>query len=636
MTLSRLAWRCIGLHLVPAIIFAAFTGVYTTDFSLWEKHVLVGPNPYWLPSGPMALILIYSAFMVDSTRRLAFERYVWRTQILTATDDLASAWSNGFYSAFTTLFRKKKPTPSATAFAFTYFLCILTIQLTTASIFATSLSRSAGDVNTEDYQTVLGLSEYIPQIDQTSLSSLLDSSLLEPFMNSEKIEAPGLVNASLYDSLRVDSGILYARGDANMTTFNASCYLVPDTKTTYNTADKTWTIDVNLPNGHVELEPIIELAPNTLRSVLPRGGLTDQSLLAQFFVSTMEIVDGDDTSTSKASFDPPIIIRDAVGDVLTTYRALTIVGCSLDVFKAMQNLDLGELRQVFPGYSGESPDNRLWSNFNPPNPDYFASYPAAVKAAIRLWPYVFALSPPTEYPLVLNTTSAGSTTSKTFTRMDQQAPSLSCNLYFMTFLRRLILRLLRINPDYTFAEGNFNRNTIRLSTLDYAISVATAAVFYALSHKPLSDMELSFRNATGTFPQFDPALSRGETSLQLYEVFMSGSSSATLSLNFFALILNLSVSIVLLLQVLFLVLRHQPPQHAKTTMTLLQAMWLAVKQTSEVSRVIERVDDPTTANLRQAGLGGELRTRLWTVENRPSRKVNGGEDDGESVYELRA
>jgi hypothetical protein len=133
-----------------------------------------------------------------------------------------------------------------------------------------------------------------PEIDDR-LSTLLNSSLLGPFLTSEKLEAPGLVNSTLYDSIDVGSGIRYARGSVNRTDFNCSCYRLPDASSMYNRIDGTWSIRATIGSEKVDFLPIVELgkwhflidpgcinsqpAPNSIRSIQPRASSTGERVI---------------------------------------------------------------------------------------------------------------------------------------------------------------------------------------------------------------------------------------------------------------------------------------------------------------------------------------------------------------------
>ncbi|KAJ7710706.1 hypothetical protein B0H17DRAFT_1173615 [Mycena rosella] len=587
-----------ALRILSLLFHSALVALHLVRISIWAaalEHRVI----FSLDNQKIASLLItgisttfgtiYSAVLVFVTQTLATRRSLQMDQPLTATHDNAAAWA-GIGSAILHLWHQKTVPASTIGVlsAFFYLANILVLHITTPALFSlqtfdsylpvTVTTQGLPSLNSAynlsesrfDSLTTVSSAFWWPMSDYSRGSLKFFPSVVGSTTN------PGLYGSTLYD---VPVNITEGAGNISVSGmgFNITCGYLSSGDMQFSVDDGGWL--GKLP-GQKDFEfGIASTQPGIISRVTPLVNSTMDGLGsmmdAMLLYSTIPIVDSNDSSSSWFNLVPPMN---------TSVSAIQVFQCSLALLAQTATLDaqtqkiltvqpeLQKTASAWGPYSGHS-DNGSIDGVTGGNP------------FIDLWAYWYNTMPPSEFELVW-----GSGT-------------------FLASVADVYL-IQQLNLP---AANHSDTRIVTLHDLENALSTIVASMFWTLGHLPPTHISIPAGMAlpNGTVQ------SQGINDVPNPPELLQGNATVTqvltkarLDLSIIAITAGLVASIALALLSLSYSLFHggigddsDLPIHGTG---ILHAIWL-YRNHPELETILEQVEDPTDANLRQAGM---IRTRL--------------------------
>ncbi|KAJ7618213.1 hypothetical protein DFH06DRAFT_1237364 [Mycena polygramma] len=573
-----------ALRVLSWILHLILVGIHLVLIFVWakglEQHVV-----FSLDNQKMASLLItgittgfvtiYSALLVFVTQSLSIRRSLEAYQPLTATHDIAAAWT-GIGSAAVHIWRQwaVPASPFGVLLAFLYLGGVIVLHVSTPALFALE-TFNATHLNHVQTQS---LPSYTWPDGHVSWDSLVEYTL-ESLINLPTVlgntTAPlGWQNGTLYDVLDYNAGTGNVAVDA--TGFNVTCGFVPDLQFS-GVSQGRWTVTSPTNWGNQTVT-----APSTQPGALVQYAVTEKSL---FYYTTTPIVDSGGNIGHWVDLSPPM--NSSISSIQFFRCSLSLVRQTAIVDSQSRSIitvepDLVKTSSSWSPYSGPGngsdvltygPDVENWS---PPNV-------TVENPLIDAWARLYSLAPASNALLDTNTDDA----------------------FAFGVPDVYLIQKLNLNP---FIATPVN---VTLHDVENTISASVAAIFWTLGHNPpASQAQLtrdpSNRNIVTVFtePVNPPFLLRGGATVT--EIIVK----ARLESNTIAISVGLVTSIMLTILSLpsSLYRGHRKGRRsAQINGTgILDIIWL-YRNHPELERLILPVRDPAINCLRQ---GGMVQTRL--------------------------
>ncbi|KAJ7435175.1 hypothetical protein FB451DRAFT_1571618, partial [Mycena latifolia] len=530
---------------------------------------------------------LYTTLLVFVTQTLSTRRSLRMNQTLTATHDTAAAWG-GIGSAFIHVWHQTVVRASLFGVLSTlmYLGAILVLHITTPALFSVQTFTIPHDIpvgtrsNIPVYNWSIAANSTVAPV-LTDMDNILTSYLPGSlsFLPSTLGDtmSPGLYEGTLYDLLNSNEGI--GDGRVNATGFNITCG--------YPAQEWLAGIDSGMASSswHVSGGGSLYSLPATQPGVISALKNKDGFVYPLTLYSTIQIVDSSDNH-------PPLLdISPAMNGSVSYIQVLQCVQ-TLVTQTAVVDAQTGHIRGVEPDikktqstwspYAGPVDTPGAWLDRDPRNT-------TSGNLFLDLWYLWYCNMPATTFDII---SSIGDMVN---------APTTAADMY--------LVETLNLHPDNSTYDPD---RTVTLHEVENALSTLVASMFWTLGNVPptlghIDWPEDSFSTHVPysqiTDEWTSPVLFQGSGTVT--EVSTQGRLNASI----IAIAVGLAASIALFLlslpSVIFRTDTYSDEASIDGTGTL-QAIWLYRNQ-SELERILPQVENPTTDNLREAGM---IRTRL--------------------------
>ncbi|KAJ7614512.1 hypothetical protein FB45DRAFT_255023 [Roridomyces roridus] len=548
------------IHLILAVLCGRGLE-HRITFSLAQQSFVA-----WLISTlATAFITIYTAVLVFLTQTLSIKRNLRRTQMLTVTHDTVAAW-RGIGSALTSVFHQTPSLPAVVP-VFLYLGGILILHITSPALFVVQVFNSTVPVPVRTQGIpAFAFATYEPSSIEARIAPLHSPLLYAegalfylPFVNSSS-PVLGLEGGMLYDVL-YNSNSSTGIATVNAVQFNMSCgyYTDPVINSTARTitilGSEYWLSDLEAGIiSTLEWYAVSDSFPSNFSIAADTGGWPIFTGSALFY-STIPISDS-------AGNTGPLVDISGVPSFGGASKA-QIFGCSLGLVNGSVIVD--SQSRLLSEWAFQK-DSSVWSPFHSSKVDSTDAYDVLVND----WDSWYSSMPGANLP---------------GTFASQPISDLSVADLF--FVERLHL--------------NFTGVSVTLHQFENALAELVASMYWTLGHMPpLPGFVPTSLEPNGP-PPMEVSLLQGNT------VFFADIVEARLDANMSFIILGTVVSAVLfLLSLHFSVFRTTEDEEIISGMGPLHIIWL-YRNHPELEEQLEQVVDPTTSNLRKAGM---VRTRL--------------------------
>ncbi|KAJ7711552.1 hypothetical protein B0H16DRAFT_1628097 [Mycena metata] len=592
------------LPLLSLVLHSALVGIHLTLLGIWERqleHRII----FSLDDQKIVNLLItaiatafgttYSALLVFVTQRLSIRRSLQIHQTITATHDSATAWA-GFGSALAQLSCQKTiPGSIGVLSAFLYLGNILVLHITTPALFSFQTfkltssyvrvaTRSLPTYNFPQYNVSDPYALYDALLDLPQLDYVTGSLYILPAIMGSNTSL-GLTNGTLYDVLDVNPGV--GNVTVNATGFDIACgyptnvHITPQKKasnfTWYYVESNDTLLDYAIPPTQ---RGIISFATNLEDPGIGILILNNGSIFTTFDIySTIPILDSNNSHLAQVDLTPPM---NTFSDPISSIQLLQ---CSLSLVSQQVVVD-AQSRQFIT----VEPDIHKTSSTWLPNVGIKVIETSTENVFLQAWAQLYSAIP-----------------QSTFARDPAGKQSGSLSVADLYLNQKLTLN--QANDDAT-------RSMVMLHDLENTLSSVVASMFWTLGNIP---PQAILKNADDGTIQISTTAG-GPTLLQGHAEVPVTSVQGRLDLSVVAISAGLAASVALfllsLLPSLFLKNRRRDTDVPIDGIGMLHAIWL-YRNHPELQTLMEQVDEPTEANLREAGM---VRTRLI-----------GGDDTGGEV-----
>ncbi|KAJ7614516.1 hypothetical protein FB45DRAFT_255097 [Roridomyces roridus] len=514
-------------------------------------------------------ITIYTAGLLFLTQTLSIKRSLRKTQMLTVTHDTFAAWQ-GLGSALSSVWHRTSF--SAVVPIFLYLTGILALHITSPALFTVQVFNSTVpvQVTTQGIPTFAfsGYNVSSPKARMDPLFSPLTYAQAAfsylPFVNSSP-PALGLEGGMLYNVLNTtDSGTGNATVDSVQ--LNMTCGYFSD-PVVNSTAPVTGEIGL-LGSEYVPSYTDIGIISTLQYDSWIRNNFSSDWFFASstVFYSTVPISD------SAGNTGPLVDISSITGP--GSAAKVQIFGCSLGLVNTSVTID--SKSRILPDERAFQKDSSVWSPFQG-SLKYESTDPYDVLA--NDWDSWYIAMPASR---IYQATDENSDAPQPF---DEKY--FAVTVADMFFIERLSL--------------NSTGSSVTLHEFEEALAELVASMYWTLGHvaPPFDSLPMGWED-NGS-PPVEVSLLQGNT------LFFADSVEARFDANMAFIILGTVVSGVLfLLSLHFSVFRTTEDEEIISGMGPLHIIWL-YRNHPELEEQLEQVVDPTTSNLRKAGM---VRTRL--------------------------
>ncbi|KAJ7584063.1 hypothetical protein C8J56DRAFT_1095199 [Mycena floridula] len=594
LTLDPLKWICLIAHLVLIVFlfslaFAPSLPPQEPGFRL-PKHIPpFSLRTAFFVSGPMSiavtgLISFLSIIMVTTTSGLTLRRQLHFRGTLTSKHDTAAAWSSLGSAAVTMLSRK----PSAVRTSLVALLYLGGISL--LHTFSSSLV-SIHPVN--ELTPIIIATEGLPDFNQGGKNFVAGPGSLMTLDALVDFPLTGLDTDIVYDVPANNVEIMTNSLKVNATQFKVTCGAVSgriNQQLLSDGIERRQLVLDSVPDTPVTLDSFMSGSSVALYSSpwAELNDATDDSFFwppTIFVVSTVPIIDNDGQPGPRIQLNPPLSYvpfgSQSTG-ALAQIQEATVLGCNLTLNEnavaniSSRNYTLLELE-------GLVANNAVW-----------ADYPVASRGPLRL-----DLTDPVD---ALLTIWGQLPDIKAVSSLNDNVFSI-CNATQLNFLDgvckslyqpdQFIMESLDIYPDLIFDSGK-SKSSASLSDLENALSIMSAKMFWfeAKGRNALFANELQFEQ--------DPTRPVAQTFLQQHNsTVMEQVQLMRVNINLFFVYPLLILAFILLGLAMpgILDCNHLQVKSAG----ILQIIWL-LQEHPEIQQTISQVEDPSTGNLRDAGM----------------------------------
>ncbi|CCM02312.1 uncharacterized protein FIBRA_04403 [Fibroporia radiculosa] len=581
-----LRWLCILLHFL--LIF-----FHVTLFIVWSVHgehaVVVSLNESGKASTVIVVVLqlfvtVYTVLLVVTTQHLALKRLLTRSQTLTATHDISTAW-NGLGSAFLSLVRQTA-VPAAISGTFlvvVYLSAIAALHITTPSLFSMDTFNNPGVAT---IGSAISMPEFVLNKSVTDNSYPFffwgDTSQLLPFIGQAvPSETMGLYNGTLFDVLDNSNAV----GNVSVGAWgaNVTCQHLSNTtavNSNVSETDGTWYVqsvygDYNLAFG------VPYILPNAIKVVPYRFIESYPPLLGRNVIvyATINITDSTGASEGVVTLDPPM---SAEGNQQYTLYNVQAMGCTLSWTEQYATVD-AQTRQLLAAEPGVVKTSAGWSLWEPKygNVSWFIDY--VEDPQVDAWGDMFEWS----------TTSAN---------VDDD-PVAYNSAGYATVIESYLMQRLGMFPGFPVTS------TISLRDVENYLGSVTAALYWGAANigpNTFYTQQLDGQN-------YYVATSRGQA--------LGAVTQSRLNLNLTPLACGLTASVLLFVLSVILTQGVSRQVAPVTGLGLLQVIWLMRGQ-PEVQDTLSQTENPSTKSLRATGMIeltiGRPRVNILRESNSPS------------------
>ncbi|KAJ7325392.1 hypothetical protein DFH08DRAFT_343417 [Mycena albidolilacea] len=582
------------LHFLSLVLHLLLVGIHLAFLAIWarglEHRVTFSLDNQKIVNFLITAIAntfgtVYTAALVFVTQRLWTRRNLQADRTLTAMHDSAAAWT-GIGSALSQLWSQRTTSGSAVGVVsvFLYLANISVLHITTPALFAFETFNSTWPVHvpTRSLPTL----DYFSQVNWTNPDNASDTMYV--FSKSSYVVGSlyflpsilgsntslGLKDGTLYDLVDSNSGVGNVTVDA--TGFNITCnYLravtingstgvaIHNISTGWNSNGHTVNLDgVPTYNLFPTQRGIICLLPDELR--VPSG-------IPNFvdFYSTIPIMDSDNY-LPEVTLNPPM---DTWADPVSSIQ---IFRCSQSLVNQKAVVD-AQTRQILSVEPNTHKTTSTWSPQIGQN-----STNATDNVFMQAWHWLYNYAIP----------------ESTFA-VDPKGNSGILSVADLYLNQKLTLQ----------RAGKTVPRTVKLHDLENALSSIIASMYWTVGNIPPQAILVSTDDGTIQLGTSDadsdaPILRRG--SAEVTEV----STQGRLDSDIIATAGGLAASVALFLLSLRYSLLSKSHQYQTDNPIdgtgILQAIWL-YRNHPELETQLDQVDNPTEANLREAGM---VRTRL--------------------------
>ncbi|KAJ7795059.1 hypothetical protein B0H14DRAFT_2921155 [Mycena olivaceomarginata] len=587
-----------SLHFLSLVLHSLLVGIHLAFLAIWARG-LEHRITFSLDNQKIVNFLItaiantfgtvYMAALVFVTQRLWTRRNLQADRTLTAMHDGAAAWT-GIGSALSQLWSQRTTSGSVVGVVsvFLYLANILVLHITTPALFAFETFNSTWPVHvaTRSLPTLDSFSQVnwtnpdnaSDAVYAFSKSSYVAGSLyfLPSILGSNT--SLGLKDGTLYDLVDGNSGVGNVTVDA--TGFNITCNYLRAVTTNGTTGVPILGISAGSGSkGHtVNLDgvPAYNLFPTQQGIICP---LPDEqrvpSGIPNFvdFYSTIPIMDSD-------NYHPEVTLNPPMNTFADPISSIQIFRCSQSLVNQKAVFD-AQTKQIL---SVEPSIHKTTSTWSPHIGQNFTN--ATDNVFMQAWHWLYNYAIP-ESTFAVDPAGKNSGT--------------------------LSLADLYLNQKLQQAG-----ETVKLHDLENTLSSIIASMYWTLGNIPPQTILVTADDGTiqlGTNDTDPPILLRGSAEVTAV------STRGRLDSDIIATAGGLAASVALFLLSLRYSLFSKSHQYQTDNpidgMGILQAIWLYRNQ-PELKTQLDQVDNPTEANLREAGM---VRTRLVGAGRR-SREIS--------------
>ncbi|KAJ7192930.1 hypothetical protein GGX14DRAFT_479502 [Mycena pura] len=540
---------------------------------------------------------LYSATLVFLTQKLSARKNLVQWQFLTATHDLAAAWT-GIGSAISCLWQQQTICSSFAGIfsVLAYLASILTLHVTTPSLFAVEIFNSTNLINV----STVGLPVLSSDIASPKIVNALTANVQTltnlPYLSS--LATVGLDGATLYDVLALDnmaddtSTTVLGTGTAEVTasTFQVDCGYLSNASAAsfdWNATTGTWNVTISGQQGLHSLVPPMQGIVGSLYSL-------NYLVSSVIFYSTIPVLDANGDTAPQ--INPPSAPDGAA-------QSLQLFGCTHIVVPrtGVVVAQTGKLISLDNAGMTRRPSS-VWAPLNDTDllhiglADGLEQLLMTPSGFIDAWSALYLASPLTNYQ------SSATLTPGFF---------LSNPDFFM--LSDLGLAVRGINNTEA-------AQSITLASFEASLAKLLASMFWILGHVEPS-YSLAGLDSTQTFNTVT-TLVKGQTIVQ--EIFSQARLNIACGLA--------ASTILLLISLQYLQFCSDLRDSVRIDGTeLLHGIWL-YRHHPELATLMEHVENPTNENLRRAGMvsvrladRNELNRSMYTEQH---HSVWEAKDDG--------
>ncbi|KAJ7613452.1 hypothetical protein FB45DRAFT_1036388 [Roridomyces roridus] len=536
------------LHLLLGIL-CTMKLEYTITFSLSQQSLVA-----WLISTvATAFITIYTAGLVFLTQTLSIRRSLRKTQMLTVTHDTVTAW-RGVGSAFTSVFHQTQSL-SAVIPVLLYLVGILALHITSPALFAVQVFNSTVPVPVRTQGIpIFAFSGYEP----SSLEARMDALCTQPAALRTRITLLSSVHQLRFPTLGLEGGMLYeVLNNSDSRTgiavvksvqFNMSCGYISD------------------PVDHLH-GAIIAIRGSNYS--IPGLGYGKSCLILTSFLPTRTYTD-------------TISTLDYYGNQGMTYAGTTLFYSIVPIVDSAGNTSpLLNVSNLLPG---EFPGGLVNRTISVDSQSQVLSSPGAVQKKSSVWSPVQDRSS--------KAASAGA-----YDRLAYDWESLYAAMpddHSLSVIEMFFAERFNLDP-------NESSVTVTLHQFEDALAEFVASMYWTMGHIPPPPGYVPTSLEPNGPPPVEVSLLQGNT------VLFTDIIEARLDANMSFIILGTAISGVLFLISLHFSSIRKPTEDEEiiSGMGPLHIIWL-YRNHPELEEQLEQVVDPTTSNLRKAGM---VRTR---------------------------
>ncbi|KAF8840656.1 hypothetical protein BDN67DRAFT_627201 [Paxillus ammoniavirescens] len=568
-SLRLLRTICYALHITLVVIHVVLLGLWSHRV---EHRVIIplGTRSNIVSVGlavaSQAFFTLYQAGMVATTQRLASQRNLMQRQTLTATHDKLGAWT-GLGAALLAIWGQMNITSA--------FWGVLTVMLYLGGIAVLHVTSSSllnletfNDTSPSTSQTIVGMPN-LTDIFVTSNDWSSSTAVASVVGQLSELSSIGVTNGTVYDTLMDTAGL--GNASVNATTFGSSCFTLPNITAQLNSDNISYSLTSTVGNEQLYFQPVYPYFQNVI-SVFSLLGTREPPGRQIGLISMPPIKDSRGDVGSTFEVVRPINQAGPDGHELNETISMQLMACSLYLTQQTAVIDaqtnsLLEIDTAPPAW------NSLWTPWSFP--------PADIPEDPTIdWFWI---------PWRMSTVSSS------FNNVNFDICLAAC---LSSMLEVRLMKLLQWYPN----NGVVNQSTVStppvtLSDLEAALANVAAAMVWTGARV----------NSSYPYSGFDFEVATGEASIT------KGFLQSRLNINILPVLVGLTGSIALL--VLSIFLTHEPEESfAKSAVQsagVLDLIWLSGRH-PEVQEHIADVQEPTSRNLREAGLFTAVFGRIST------------------------
>ncbi|KAJ7584064.1 hypothetical protein C8J56DRAFT_952532 [Mycena floridula] len=583
--LDPLKWACLCVHLVLIIFFFSLAVAPSLPSQQFGFRILKQIPPFgqdtatlvtkWMNSGVTGFVTVLSTLLVTTTSSLALRRQLHIRGTLTDKHDSNEAWSSLGSAVMTTVLSRKPLAGRTSLVALLYLGGIALLHILSSSLLV---------VNPFDnYFSTIVATQGLPDFIRGATNFIAGPGSLMTLDALNNFALTGLHGDTIYDVPVENIALAADSFNVNATQFSVTCGSVAGSIALDQSQRRQLVLDSGIP---VILDSFMSGSSVTLYSP-PWAGAQDPNDVSTFWpptifvVSTVPIIDNAGQRGSPISLNPPfnyVPFDSQSAGTLSQIQEVTVLGCNLTLNENVV-ANISSRSHELLDLKGLVANNAL-----------LAKYPVASREPLRLDgtdAVDSLLRTWSQIPVI----QAVSALSDRFISTCNQASDVCKPLYQHD---QFIMESLNMYPDLIFHSGK-SKSSVSLDALETALSIMTANTFWAQANgrNALFANELTFEQ--------DP------TAPQVSQIFFQQHNSTVLehtqqmrvNINVPYVYLALILGIILLILAMPGIVYNNQAQVKSAG--ILQILWL-LEAHPEIQKMITQINDPSTQNLREAGM----------------------------------